>query len=292
MITALHSGDYGDALYGLPSIRSLGGGAIFFADRPWTRTRWSPRVLSVIKPLIDETGYCEAHLHDGEWIDHDFSTFRHGGYKLGDTIMERQRRWVGADLSSQFSIPGRQLLPWLNAEKNCVAPIVINRAPRWKGFHFPWKEILETFHDGIIFIGLQSEHEAFQKEFGPVFFVPCGDLLEAAGIIQGAELFIGSQSACLAIANGLGKKSVIEVCPYGPDCFLNHDINFFSLNGEVEIDIGDHKLSLSSYAKGRFETEVSGRKLRSDDPDKLRVIARSVHAYNGTFAFYDDVPVH
>ena len=284
MATFLSSGDYGDIIYSLPSVRALGGGSYYFADRPWTRTRWSNRVLSAIKPLIDETGYCEAHLHDGEWIDHDFSTFRHGGYKLGDTILERQRRWVGAERWD-----GK---PWLKAEPNSVSPIVINRAPRWKGFHFPWEEIIEAFYDELIFIGLQGEHEAFQKEFGKVSFVPCGDLLEAAGIIAGAELFIGSQSACLAIANGLRKRSVIEVCPYGPDCFLNHDTNFFSLNGEVEIDIGDHKLSLPSYAKGRFETEVGERTLRSDDPDKLRVIARSVHAYNGTFAFYDDVLVH
>ena len=239
----------------------------------------------MIKPLIDATGFCSAHLHDGEWIDHDFSTFRHGGYKLGDTIMERQRRWVGA---GQWD--GK---PWLQAQEKAIAPIVINRAPRWQGFHFPWREILEAFGGEMVFIGLPEEHGAFEKEFGRVRYHRTDDLLEAARIISGAEIFMGSQSACLAIANGLRKRSVVEVCPYGPDCFLNHDINFFSLNGEVEIKLSDgRKLSLPSYASGRFETEVNGRKLSSDNADKLRVIARSVHAFGGTFAFYDEVPVN
>jgi hypothetical protein len=282
MPSHLHSGDFGDALYALPSIASLGGGEIYFADRPWTRTRWSARVLSLIKPLIDACGYASAHLHDGEWIDHDFSTFRHGGYRLGDTILERQRRWVGAERWDGA--------PWLQVEPNKVAPIVINRAPRWKGFHFPWKQIVETFYDDLVFIGLQTEHESFQKEFGRVTYVPCEDLLEAAQIIAGAQLFIGSQSAPLAIANALGAPVVVEVCPYGPDCFLKRGNAFFSLNGEVVVDVGKKKLILPSYS-GRFETEVGGRKLSSDDVDKLRVIARSVHAFEGTFAFYDEVPV-
>jgi hypothetical protein len=277
-----HSGDLGDAIFALPSVRALGGGEIYFFSRPWTRTRWSPRVLSVIKPLIDETGYAGAALHDGEWIDYDFSTFRHGGYKLGDTIMERQRRWVGAERWD-----GK---PWLQAEPNKVAPIVINRASRWQAWDFPWRQVIETFYDDLIFIGLQSEHEVFQKEFGKVFFVPCEDLLEAAQIIAGADLFLGNQSACNAIANGLGKKIILEVCPYGPDCFLGNK-TFYSFNGEAEVEARGRKLIVPPRSSGRFSTIVGTRQLFADDPDKLRVLARGVHAFHGTFAFYDDVEV-
>lgn len=280
MATYLHSGDLGDAIYSLPSVRALGGGEIYFASRPWTRTRWGPRLLSLIKPLIDATGYATAHLRDGEWIDHDFTTFRNGGYKLGDTIIERQRRWIGAgDIS---------LDPWLKApvagEKH---GIVINRSSRWHGFHFPWDKILEAFPKQIVFIGLPQEHKAFEREFGAVPFYECDHLLEAAQVIAGASLFIGNQSCALAIANGLGKPVVVEVCAYACDCFLKRDNAFFSFNGEVSFPGFETK-----GFEGRFETEVNGRTLRSDDPNKLRVIARSVHAYGGTFSFFDEVPVH
>jgi hypothetical protein len=281
-VTFLHSGDLGDAIYALPSVRALGGGEIYFDSRPWTRTRWGRSLLGVIAPLIDATGFASAHLHDGEWIDHDFSTFRNGGYKLGDTIYERQRRWVGAE---------RNLEPWLKADANSLARVVINRASRWEGWHFPWKEIIDTFYEEIVFIGLPQEHVAFQKEFGPVFYVPCHDLLEAAEIIAGAEVFIGNQSACNAIANGLGKKIILEVCNYAPDCFLRKDTSFFSLNGEFELELSDGKgLKLLPY-EGRFHARIGKRMLSSDDAEKLKIIARSACALEGDFVYYEEVLV-
>jgi hypothetical protein len=280
--TFLHSGDFGDALYALPSMRALGGGTLYFASRPWTRTRWGPGLLAAIKPLIDGCGFSEAHLHDGEWIDHDFSTFRHGGHRLGETIAAKQSRWVGAEIS---------LEPWLRAEENSLARIVINRGARWQGFHFPWKELLETFSDEIVFLGLPHEHAAFQREFGKVFFLPTSDLLQVAEIIAGAELFIGNQSACLAIANGLGKPIAVEVCAFAPDCFYKRANAHYSFNGELSLEVAGRKWESLGF-RGRFETEVNGRKLSCDDPDKLRLIARSLHAYNGTFAFFEEVAIH
>jgi hypothetical protein len=283
MPTFLHSGDLGDAIYALPSVRALGGGVVYFASRPWTRTRWGGSLLSVVAPLFEGTGYAHAALHDGEWIDHDFSTFRNGGYRLGDTIYERQRRWVGAE---------RNLEPWLKVEPNCVSRIVINRASRWEGWHFPWKKILEAFHDEIVFIGLPQEHDAFQKEFGPVFYVPCRDLLQAAQTIAGSELFIGNQSACNAIAQALAHPVVLEVCNYAPDCFLRKDCTFFSLNGEVEIELepDGKSLSLPPY-QGAWHAQVGSRMLSSDDAEKLRIIARSAHALEGSFIYYEEVLV-
>jgi hypothetical protein len=283
MPTFLHSGDLGDAIYCLPSVRALGGGTVYFASRPWTRTRWGSHLLSVIAPLFEFTGYVSAALHDGEWIDHDFSTFRNGGYRLGDTICERQRRWVGAE---------KDLSPWLTAEPKRIAPIIINRASRWPGWHFPWKRVIEAFHEEIAFIGLREEHEAFQKEFGKVRYFPCRDLLQAAETIAGAELFIGNQSACNALANGLGKRIVLEVCNYAPDCFLRKEDSFFSLNGEVEIRLepDGKSLSLPPY-QGAWHARVGNRMLSSDDPEKLRIIARSAHALEGSFIYYEEVLV-
>ena len=272
----------GDLIYSLPSVRGLGGGEIYMVSRPWTRTRWGPQLLSVVKPLIDACGYASLHLHDDEWIDHDFSCFRNGGYRLGDTIAERQRRWVGAEIS---------LDRWLKAIAGKPRGIVISRASRWHGWHFPWREILEAFPEDIVFIGLADEHAAFEKEFGFVRFYWCRDLLEAAQVIEGAELFIGNQSAPLAIANGLGKPVVVEVCAYAPDCFYKRENAFYSFNGEVSFLTPRYAFKAQGF-KGRFETEVGGRKLSSDDPDKLKVIARSAHAHDGTFAYYDEVAVH
>jgi hypothetical protein len=279
----LHSGDFGDAIYALPSVRALGGGEIYFVNRPWTRSRWDARLLATIAPLIEATGYATVALHKGEAIDHDFSTFRNGGHKLGETIVKRQSRWVGAEIS---------LEPWLRADPQPIAPLIINRGSRWQGWHFPWAELVGEFsREEMVFIGLPSEHQAFQKEFGRVAFHLTKDLLEAAQVIAGAELFIGNQSAALAIANGLGKPIAVEVCAFAPDCFYPRANAHYSFNGELSFAAGGRKFESLGF-QGRFTTEVNGRKLSSDDPDKLRVIARSLHAYEGSFAFFEEVEVN
>jgi hypothetical protein len=178
--------------------------------------------------------------------------------------------------------------PWLSVEANKVAPIIINRASRWPGWHFPWREIVRHFYDEIAFIGLPEEHAAFQKEFGKVFYLPCADLLEAAEIIAGADLFVGNQSACNAIANGLGKRIVLEVCNYAPDCFLRKDTSFFSLNGELELEQWK-RLCLPPY-EGAYHAQVGEHMLSSDDPEKLRVIA-AAPALEGSFAYCEEVLV-
>jgi hypothetical protein len=215
MPSFFHSGDAGDVLYSIPSIRALGGGVLYIDSRPWTRSRFGAKLLSALKPLLEAQDCIEkVALHDGELIDHDFSTFRNGGYKLGDTIVERQRRWLGAEIDISKS--------WLTVGEPTPLPgrIIINRAARWLGFHFPWSMIVEALGERLLFVGLPAEHEAFCKEFGEVEYVYTIDLLEAGRLIAGADFFIGSQSDPNAIANGLHKASLLEVCCYAPDCFL------------------------------------------------------------------------
>jgi hypothetical protein len=283
----LHSGDLGDAIYALPSVKALGGGELLFASRPWTRTRWEDgELLWLLRKLFEAQPYIEqVGLHGGEAIEHDFSTFRNGGYKLGDTIIERQRRWVGAQLGSEKDGG------WLSQVKPLIlAPIVINRAARWQGFHFPWKDLVKEFGREMIFIGLSDEYRLFSAEFGRVLFYRCEDLYEAAQLINGSELFIGSQSAPLAIANGLGKPVIVEACTYAPDCFLKRENAIYSLNGELDFTFRGKRFVRDGF-QGGLKAVVGERIFFDDDEVKLRVTARGAHAQDGTFALYEEVEV-
>jgi hypothetical protein len=287
-VTFLHSGDLGDAIYALPSVAALGGGEILFASRPWTRTHWEDGgLLAQVKRLFEAQPYVvSVDLHQGEEIDIDFSTFRHGGYRLGDTIIERQRRWVGAKLGQERSGG------WLsNIGARTLAPIIINQAMRWHGFHFPWKELVSEFAKEIIFIGIPLEHQSFEREFGKVTYYPCKDLYEAAQLINGSELFIGSQSAPLAIAHGLNKSVIVEACPYAPDCFLKRDNAIYSLNGELDFTFRGRRFIRAGFSGG-LKAVVGEREFSEDDEVKLRVIARGAHAQDGTFALYEEVEVY
>jgi hypothetical protein len=254
MPSFLHSGDLGDAIYGLPVIRALGGGELFFASRPWTRMRWSVPELTNLRGLFEAQDYIErVALHDGESVDHDLSTFRNGGYKLGDTIFERQRRWLRAEAS---------LDPWLTVSPEPVSPIVVARAPRWQGYCFPWGQIIAQFGDLCVFVGLFSEHQAFVREFGFIPYCETPDLFALAGIVAGCELFIGSQSAALALANALGKDTLVEVCPHACDCFYPR--GQYCIDGEVTLSFRGRKI------------EIPPPPLR--DPGQRQMVARAKRA--------------
>jgi hypothetical protein len=287
-VNFLHSGDLGDAIYALPSVAALGGGKILFASRPWTRTRWEDGgLLALIQRLFEAQPYvASVALYTGEPLDIDFSTFRNGGYKLGDTIIERQRRWVGAKLGEEKDGG------WLsNIVPRSLAPIVINRAERWQGFHFPWGDLTGKLGPSMVFIGTRAEHKLFEEEFGKVTFYPCVDLYEAAQLIAGSELFIGSQSAPLAVANGLAKPVIVEACTYAPDCFLKRENAIYSLNGELDFTFRGKRFVREGF-KGGLKAVVGNRVFFDNDEVKLRVTARGAHAQDGTFALYEDVEIY
>ena len=65
---------------------------------------------------------------------------------------------------------------------------------------------------------MPEEHEDFQKSFGKIEYYNIDNLLQIAEIINGSELFIGNQSAPMAIAIGLHKAYLQEYYPSHPDC--------------------------------------------------------------------------
>ena len=101
------------------------------------------RLLASIEPLLRSQDFVPSVtvLPKSEYPESpfiDFSTFRNGGYKLGDTIYERQRRWVRAkaDISR----------PWLEVPEplSTLRRSSSTGPRRWEGWFFPWKEILES----------------------------------------------------------------------------------------------------------------------------------------------------
>ena len=272
MPTFFHSGDAGDVIYAIPTMRALGGGALYFDSRPWTRSRFGSALLRALRPLLEEQDCIEGvFLHEGEAIDYDFSTFRNGGYKLGNTIVERERRWMGVpiDLSK----------PWLSVGKETKETkdrIVVNRAERWHGFHFPWCRIVEVFRRDMLFIGLRGEHQAFCKAFGEIEYLETVDLIEAGKAIAGAAFFIGSQSACNAIANGLHKASLLEACPYAPDCFLPRGNAAYCIDGSIELELLGKRLEVPSYHPMHgYVARVEEKEFRSDETFKAVMMARA-----------------
>lgn len=252
-----HSGCIGDILYAIPSIRYHGPGMVYVANRAWTKPIQNR--ISAFKPLLECQGI-GCQLHCNEFIDIDFSTFRRGGLLNGSTIVDRQARWSRAkiDLSD----------PWIMVEPDSrsTGRIVINMCGRWESFFFPWKQIVQTFGDDLLFIGLPDEHKSFCDQFGKVPYIKTDNLLQAAQLIKGSELFLGNQSSCNAIAEGLHHPKVLAVCQWACDCFFKRDGAIYCIDG-----------SLSFEACGKFFHSEATRfipKFNNDGLDRALLIAK------------------
>ena len=86
----------------------------------------------------------------------------------------------------------------------------------------------------MIFVGLESEYDAFVKMFGhKLSFWKVKNFMELAQVISGGRLFIGNQSFPLSVALGLGQRVIVEALPRSPDCRFNRGNYHDQLLGEI-----------------------------------------------------------
>jgi hypothetical protein len=129
--------------------------------------------------------------------------------------------------------------PWLNGiepDPRGSGRIIINRTTRYQNPLFRWREIVQHYGHRLLFVGTKEEHHTFCGKFGTVQHQPTRDLLEAARLIAASAMFIGNQSACLAIAEGMKHRRLMEVCLTQPDVILPPDANLFlSADGSLSL---------------------------------------------------------
>lgn len=226
MPTYGHSGDLGDAILSLASVKSLGRGIYYAMDKRGCR----PFIdrMPLLESLFKYQDYIEDFLpHRGEKIDHDFSTFRNAGHPYGITLAKLHANWIGAcpDLSRA----------WLksNPSKETKKKIIVSRTGRYRNPYFPWKELTNAFRGSMLFIGLTEEYIHFCSEFGYVDRLPTNDLYEAAMAIAGSEMLIANQSASMAICEGLKHRCVQETCLWVPDSIYKRNNAIHCVDGEL-----------------------------------------------------------
>lgn len=203
MIRASHTGDLGDVISMLPSLRALGGGEIVIGQR-MNGQRESMRGVRYdsIKPLLE----VQPYVSGVEWsnnfaesnISHDFGRFRIN-YRTHENLAIQHARHFGIEIS---------LEPWLSVPSASVlratGRVVVCRSFRYHNPAFPWQEIVDK-HPDCIFVGLRSEHSAFQQHvLRRVEYVPTENLLELAQLIAQAKLVVSNQTAVWWISVGLG----------------------------------------------------------------------------------------
>lgn len=250
--TFRHSGDLGDIIYALPSIKEKvgnGKGILYLAEKGGSREPLAPQRMQAIKALLQDQPYLTIEPDkEGEYVDFDFRYFR-TSHLPGKNLALTHAEWVGASIYCFER-------PWLTvSDVKPTQQVVMNRTQRYRNPLFPWKKVVRESGRNGVFIGLPTEHLEFEDSFGSVNFIPTSNLLEAARLIAGSRLFVGNQSACFAIAEGLKHPRIQETFSEAPDCVFDSSSGTYVSDGELYWP--DAKQEIKALENPLLETPVS-----------------------------------
>lgn len=237
------AGDAGDCIAALPVVRALGGGIMYLEAATYTRVMLTPENWRGLDLLLLKQPYItDVQPWRGQPVTHNLNNFR---VALGHAMRKGQHKdksLVDWQLE-HFGIPlNAKDEAWLAVDPIKIARVVINRTGPGRQHHhiyhnpaFPWHYVCEQYRKDAVFIGSDLEHEVFCATCCPVPHAVTSNLLFAAQVIAGADLFIGNQSVCFWIAEGLKKRLILEVWPGGPNS---------NVYREGAIQVTDHTVSL------------------------------------------------
>lgn len=211
-------GDLGDCTVSLATLNHRGGLYDYYL-RDNGATKGIVSRISMIRPLIEAQPYINTvkiwKRESIAWASEGFRPSWHDKRRNLATCHAQHA------LDTHFidTLPDMSK-PWLTVEPNKKFNdfIIINRSPRYNNPHFPWRQIVEHYGKLLCFIGLPQEHADFEHNFGKVRYIITNDMLEVAQVIAGSELFIGNQSSCMTIAEGLKHPRILEGSLLIPDC--------------------------------------------------------------------------
>lgn len=244
-MTYRSAGDLGDTVMQCCAIKALGGGTLCLHAERWTREPMTEAKVESLRSLLITQPYIEdvRWLRTGEVADVNLNDFRAAYFRdFRSPNFPKQRNLCEWILRTHGCDPAEQNKQWLNVVPNPVARVVINRTgPGRQATHvyqngrFPWRRIVEEYMGNIAFVGTPVEHEYFVRHFGRVPRLPTTNLLDLARVIAGAELFIGNQSCAYAIAEGLKRSAILEVCPWLPNCLFHRPEVIHGWNGDIDL---------------------------------------------------------
>lgn len=203
-----HSGDLGDIIYSLPTIRAAGGGKLVLFHYPGrTAHGMTKEKVERLRPLLE----MQEYIHSVEWSE----TMQDSSLNGFRDHCRDQGNLIDAHLATHGFDWTHREKQWLHVDNAASPlPVLFARSERYNNPRFPWQRIADKYRDIAGFVGTKKEHEVFCFKFGYIPFVPADDFLQLARLIAGCLLFICNQSAPGAVSHGLYHRMIIELCPH------------------------------------------------------------------------------
>jgi glycosyltransferase involved in cell wall biosynthesis len=233
------SGDLGDIIYCLPTIKALGGGDLYiggnYAPLP-VRSQIDANIFKSIEPVLTQQEYIyNAYFCDTPPSNHiNLNRFKSKYIEiptLSNVEIDILRKTKITKLFSDLlMLDDRSDECWLKCQttKQLDTPIIINRTNRYNDESFPWKQIVNKYNNLLTFVGTEDEYKKFTTKFGNVSYIKTPHIDELFQIIAGCQLFIGNQSFCYSLAEGLKKPCIQESDKWFKNCqhFRNNALIF------------------------------------------------------------------
>jgi hypothetical protein len=222
--TFLLYGKLGDQIYAMPFVKYVGGGNLlnahgvrFFRKQTYIkkalgawRRNWNGKPESWEEYI--KRGRKTVGADEGRLVHLlGYKVYRNqNGYRIlrpKQTLVEYHFTGLRFPLPSLWELHN-EMIPWLVADNDGVErDIIIHRSARYHCPGVNWNFV--TGLPGKVFcVGSPAEAKVFQKIGIP--WIRTNTVDDLARVINSAKLFIGNQSAPLAIATGLGKCRLIE----------------------------------------------------------------------------------
>lgn len=251
-----HSGDFGDIIYCLPTLRAFGGGKLIIGPS----TRWKTRLqmtaehvallepLLRLQPYVKDIEFTDTPISQLD-VDVDLNQFREYLVTEHERLRNGAKRLNLAESHLYtFKLPLDACQEaWLTVDRPIsipTHPVLIHRSARWRNPDFPWAKIMQRHAHHAAFVGLESEYEDFVRDWGHLPYLPTANFLELARLIAGCRLYIGNQSLPYSICEGLKRDSILEVWTEGPNCLFKRPNAIYGESAVVYIPkIRDEKMN-------------------------------------------------
>jgi hypothetical protein len=172
-------------------------------------------MFNVMRPLLIEQDYIEDYIiYDGQDFNYDLDKARleiftnqpHGSINRWIFYVYPQ---MSCDLSKS----------WLNVPQSIdkIEKLIINFTYRYRNSVIDYS-FLRKYQNRILFAGLKDECEFFNKQWNlRIKHLDAPDFKKVAYFIKNSIGFLGNQSSCYQIAEGLKAPRILELSPVMPN---------------------------------------------------------------------------
>ena len=201
-----HGGKFGDLIFALYTMKALGGGQLVVSD--YHGVGWSLEIAETMRSFLLYQSYVESVV----LVDYDDLGYDRVDYDLqhaeDDKNPEDFPEWHGGSWPGNCNIKKRYAVhfgveydpeaTWLTAPRTKEVDVAV---------HLPMRRSVRSAEDwDEILGGLSRLKVMVLGEEG----LGTNSLLATADYINSAKVFLGVVSSCNALAEGLGKRRLVE----------------------------------------------------------------------------------